>query len=158
MKLGTKITLAAVAAVVAGSVVGLVVQRHMIQQVGVERTFNTMRGAVLQAESVRAQMASLNEAHAFDREVLLAELAKGGKQEETAFFRSVPIIAAMRSVADIAEEQGFEFRVPKEQPRNPKNEPSELERELLKELEAGARRFNGSIAPRGASFMRGRLS
>ena len=48
---------------------------------------------------------------------------------------SVPIVAAWRAMAVHAEETGFEFRTPAENPRNPDNTPNEEEREAIAHLQ-----------------------
>ena len=50
---------------------------------------------------------------------------------------AVPIITAINIAAQNAELGNYTFRVPKFQPRNPKNEPVGIEIEVLKELEKG---------------------
>ncbi|WP_419785552.1 methyl-accepting chemotaxis protein [Pseudodesulfovibrio sp.] len=49
---------------------------------------------------------------------------------------AVPVITAIRMAMKNAKEAGYEFRVPKESPRNPKNEPTELEAKILAEMKA----------------------
>ena len=48
---------------------------------------------------------------------------------------AVPVVTAMRMAAQNSKEAGYEFRVPKVQPRNPVNTPTELELKVLKQLE-----------------------
>ena len=50
---------------------------------------------------------------------------------------AVPIITAMNVAAKNAELGKYTFRVPKFQPRNPKNEPVGIEIDVLRELEKG---------------------
>lgn len=50
---------------------------------------------------------------------------------------AVPILTAIEVAEKNAAEALYEFRVPKISPRNPKNEPTELEAAVLKEFEAG---------------------
>lgn len=49
---------------------------------------------------------------------------------------AVPIVAAWRSVMANSEEGGYEFKVPKFNPRNPDNEPDLVEAEALKKMKA----------------------
>ena len=48
---------------------------------------------------------------------------------------AVPVVTAMRMAAQNSKQAGYEFRVPKVQPRNPVNTPTELELKVLKQLE-----------------------
>ena len=49
----------------------------------------------------------------------------------------MPVVAAWDSIADVASEEGYEFRVPARNPRNPKNAPSASEERILSLLENG---------------------
>ncbi len=49
---------------------------------------------------------------------------------------AVPVITAINMAKENASKLGYEFRVPKEFPRNPKNEPTPQELRVLKEMEA----------------------
>ncbi len=48
---------------------------------------------------------------------------------------AVPVVTAMRMAAQNSKEAGYELRVPKVQPRNPANTPTEFELKILKQLE-----------------------
>ena len=48
---------------------------------------------------------------------------------------AVPVITAIDVAASKAQESGYTFRVPKIAPRNPKNTPTDLEKEVLNEFE-----------------------
>jgi len=85
-------------------------------------------GIVLMAEAAREQMAQkLEDGIIRPFKELTADNILG----------AVPVITAIDSAASKAREAGFEFRVPKISPRNPKNTPTELERKILGELERG---------------------
>ncbi len=49
---------------------------------------------------------------------------------------AVPVITAIRMAMRNAEKAGYTFRVPKESPRNPDNEPTPLEARVLAEMKA----------------------
>lgn len=87
------------------------------------------RAVVYTAEATREEMADKIKAgviRPFD------ELEKMGDREK--IIKAVPIITAIHVAAKNAEESKYEFRVPKESPRNPENEPTELESKVLEEL------------------------
>ncbi|MDA8140802.1 MAG: methyl-accepting chemotaxis protein [Desulfobacteraceae bacterium] len=50
--------------------------------------------------------------------------------------QAVPVLTAINVAAVNAREGGYQFRVPKQSPRNPKNQPDELELKVLQELAA----------------------
>ncbi|MEM8875237.1 MAG: methyl-accepting chemotaxis protein [Planctomycetota bacterium] len=139
MHLGIKMWLAGVGAIAATVVVGLFVQRSVIRDQGIELTRDAMRGAVLEAENVREAMSELQENDVFDRQKLIKEVDAGVPLRETQLYKTVPIVAAWQSIAALAEEEGYDFRVPKFQPRNPDNEPTDDEAAILNQLrETGA--------------------
>ena len=51
--------------------------------------------------------------------------------------QAVPVITAINTAASNARKAGYTFRVPKVDPRNPKNQPDSLEAVILRELKAG---------------------
>ncbi len=135
MKLGTKIISAAIGAIAISVLVGLIVQRQVIRSQGIELTRNTMRAAVLEAENVRASISALNDS--FDKTKLVAEYKKTGDLRGSTLYQTIPVVAAWQAIAKVAEKEGFEFRVPKHQARNEKNNPTPEEEEILKVLDNG---------------------
>jgi methyl-accepting chemotaxis protein len=115
--------------------VALWVQKIVIEKQGVALTLDTMRTAIAGAESVRAGMSQLGERGAFDRQKLLAEYRASGDLRRSTLYRTIPIVATWEAIERAAKEQGFEFRIPKNQARNPKNNPQPAEREILDVLE-----------------------
>ncbi|MFA6505410.1 MAG: methyl-accepting chemotaxis protein [Treponemataceae bacterium] len=84
------------------------------------------RAVVFTAEAVREEMAGkLGAGIVRD----LGELARTG--EKTKLLGAVPILTAISVASKNAEAGKYQFRVPKINPRNPANEPSPLEREVL---------------------------
>jgi methyl-accepting chemotaxis protein len=137
VKLGTKIIAAAVGAVAASVAAGLIVQRNVIRNQGITLTHDTMRAAVLEAENVRESVSTLNQRNAFDREALLAEYKKTGDLRGSTLYATVPVVAAWKAIEEVAKQEGYDFRVPKRQARNPKNTPTPEELEILDVLESG---------------------
>jgi methyl-accepting chemotaxis protein len=137
MKLGTKIVCASTVAILLTVGIALLVQRTIIQRQGVELTLETMRAAVVEAENVRESISRLGEGGAFDRARLLAEYKASGDLRGSTLYRTIPVVAAWEAVAKAAKQAGFEFRVPKNGARNPQNNPTATEAEILRQLETG---------------------
>jgi methyl-accepting chemotaxis protein len=135
MTIGTKILFAALGAVALTVVVSLAVQRKVIRDQGIKMTHQTMRGAIIEAESVRSSISSLNESGAFDRPKLLAEALASADLRSTPLYKTIPVVAAWEAIEKLAEQEDYEFRVPKFKARNPKNEPTAEEADILKHLE-----------------------
>ena len=112
--------------------IGLVVQRGVIEQEGIELTRDTMRTAILEAEHVRESISHLSQEGAFDREKLLAALKASGRPlPQSTVYRTIPVVAASEAIAKVAERQGYEFQIPKHQARNAKNLPKPDEIPIL---------------------------
>jgi methyl-accepting chemotaxis protein len=137
MKLGTKIVVAGLAAVVASVVVALTVQHHIIRQQGIELTRDNMRTLLMQAEHARETVSMLNRQHAFDQPRLLAEYKKTGDLRGSALYQTIPVVVAWKTVEQTAEQQGYEFRIPKRQARNERNNPTPDEEKILDSFENG---------------------
>lgn len=135
MKLGTKITLAAVAAIVATVSVTLYIQKHSIEDQGVHMLRETMHSTLAEAENVRASISLLGSGGAFDRARLLAEYKATGDLRGSTLYNTIPVVAAWKAAEKAAAELGFEFRVPKHQARNPKNNPTPAEAAILEKFE-----------------------
>jgi methyl-accepting chemotaxis protein len=101
------------------------------------------RAVVLQAESSRDYVAALRAGGAFNEvelkkafdEKLSGSNDKIAAARETTFFKTIPIVAAMKIAGEHAAEAGFKLRVPKVQARNKANEPDAMELELLNKIE-----------------------
>lgn len=98
-----------------------------IQEAAISGRLKESRSVVMMAESVREDMA-----HKHKVGVLrpLDEL----RDDPQRLLQAVPIVTAMNTAAAKAAEAGYEFRAPKESPRNPKNTPTPLEKEVLAEF------------------------
>ena len=98
-----------------------------IKEAAIGGRLKESRSVVMMAESVREDMA-----HKHKMGVLrpLDEL----REDPARLMQAVPIVTAMSTAAAKAVEAGYEFRVPKESPRNPKNTPNPLEKEVLAEF------------------------
>ena len=94
-----------------------------------DAALNQARSVVQALENSRERMGDLWNDDIYDQEKLMADI-KGN------FFSIVPIVAALRQGEALAEGADFTFRVPKVSPRNPKNEPSKVELEMLNYLKA----------------------
>ena len=137
MRLGTKIIMLALAAVVLAVRAGLVVQRGVIRSQGISMTRNTMRAAILEAETTRASISALNSLGAFDQKGLEEAFRKSGDLRGSALYKTVPVVAAWTAIQKVAEQEGYEFRIPKHQARNPVNLPTAAETLILNQLEKG---------------------
>ncbi len=70
----------------------------------------------------------------FDKK-MLSQWAKQGRMDRV--LAAVPVVTAWQSAQAKAKEGGYEFRVPKLDPRNPKNQPDAVETRALDALAAG---------------------
>lgn len=116
-----------------------------IRQDAYDTARSKARAILLQTESTRDYMAALRVSGAFNEQELKRELDlklanssdKKAAALDTAYFKTIPIIAAIRIGGEHAAEAGFKLRVPKVQARNKANEPDPVELDLLNKLEQG---------------------
>jgi len=97
-----------------------------------ENSVARARSILLNVESTRDEMATKWQEGAFSQE-RLAEWAKEGRLDRV--LSAVPVVTAWRTAAAKAKEGNYEFRVPKLEPRNPKNAPDVVEARVLKQFE-----------------------
>jgi methyl-accepting chemotaxis protein len=132
LNLRTKIIIMALAGFVALAVaLNILSLRHARQQ-AVALYEDKAESIILAAESSREEMAKKWEAGLFTKE-MLREWADHGDLDKVV--SSVPVVTAWRVTMAKAEEGGYEFRVPKFEPRNPENQPDEIEAEVLRKFE-----------------------
>lgn len=134
MKLGTKIILAAVAAVFVTVLVALFIQRNVLRSREIELNRQMMRLVITEAEEMRQHVSSLFAKDAFDQAKLLNEFKQRGDLVNSTLYRTIPIVATWTAIQRASEKEGFNFRVPKRQPRNPRNAPTAEEEEILRFL------------------------
>ena len=99
-----------------------------------------MRAMLVQAESTTDSMGLLVEAQAFDYPRLLQELqAKGlSNYRDTTFYQTVPVVASWAAIRQSIEGTPIQFRIVRDQPRNPSNAPANaFERDLLDKVQKG---------------------
>ena len=135
MTLNKKIVFISVASVALSTAVALSVQSYALRSQGIELTRDTMRAAVISAESIRAATSSLRARHAFQEAALLDQAKNTSDFHQSTLYDTVPVVSAWRSIERVARQEGFEFRVPKLHPRNPQNEPTPTEAAILETLE-----------------------
>jgi len=125
------------AAVVITAVAGLLVQRSQLREQGLTMARSAMRGIILSAENTRDSVAAMNNGGAFDRVGLLAEVRKSGDYRSTRMYGTIPVVAAWRAIEHVAAKEGYVFRIPSHEPRNPKNAPTADEESILAQFRDG---------------------
>ena len=137
MKLGTKIVSIVFVAIAVSVTAGLVVQHRVIRDQGIELTRGTMRAAIVEAENVRGTISSMSSAGAFDMPKLLEEFKRTGDLRKSTLYKTVPVVAAWDAIQKVADDNKWNFRVPKHNARNEKNTPTADEELILAILERG---------------------
>jgi methyl-accepting chemotaxis protein len=137
MKLGNKIVSIALAAIAVSVAAGLLVQNKVIHAQGIRLTRDTMRASIVEAENVRDTISTLGTAGAFNRPKLLAEYKASGDLRGSTLYKTIPVVAAWEAIQKVADENKWDFRVPKNNARNEKNNPTPEEARILAILERG---------------------
>jgi methyl-accepting chemotaxis protein len=102
----------------------------------IDQLVDKARAICLTAESVRDSMETKWAKGVFTTDAL--KTWAGQPDGLPKIMETVPIVASMNAVSAKAEQAGFTFRVPKNQPRNPANKPDTVEAAVLARLEAGS--------------------
>jgi hypothetical protein len=135
MVLGTKIVMVAVGSVCVTATAGLIIQRSVIRKQGIELTRDTMRATILGAENTRRSISAMRSLRVFDDARLKADLKGASDYKQTSIYKTVPVVAAWNSISEVAQKEGYEFRVPAHNPRNPNNAPRPDEERILSLME-----------------------
>lgn len=137
MVLGTKIASLAVGSVIVTVCAGLLIQRSVIRQQGIELLRDSMRATMLSAEHARGSVSAMRESGMFAEGKLKADARGTSDYRKSKLYKTVPVVAAWESIRDVAQKEGFEFRVPALNPRNSANSPQAEEQAVLHRMEAG---------------------
>ena len=89
------------------------------------------RSIVLMAESVRQNMEKKWELGIFTPEIVRDMEYTSSEDRKQKMLAVVPVVAAWESAKAKAKEGGFEFRTPRQNARNPNNNPDPVEAEVL---------------------------
>ncbi|MGC8884798.1 MAG: methyl-accepting chemotaxis protein [Bryobacteraceae bacterium] len=127
----------AVVLIVVGTVLAVQLITRTVRQLGLNLVSSQMRIALQEAESVRGSISKLRERGAFNTGGLEQQLTHNSDFRSTTLYKTIPVIAAWEAVREVAQKEGFEFRVVRENPRNPANAPDESERRILAALADG---------------------
>lgn len=112
--------------------------KFVLREQGISMARETMRATLLEAENVRESMSNLTRRGAFDEAKLTEEAGKTSDFRQTTIYETVPLVSAWRAAEQSAKAQGLEFRVIRNNPRNPTNAPNERERPVLERLDNGS--------------------
>ncbi len=106
---------------------------RQIRRSASEESVAQARSIILTTESIREKMAEKWQLGLFTQPQV-AQWAKQGDMRRV--LSAVPVVTAWESAMAKSQEGGYEFRVPKFQPRNPKNQPDSVETQALHALES----------------------
>jgi len=127
MSIKWKILLIAIAGPIVLAVVMFFQEVSYISSEVVDGRIQESRSVCVMAEAARNEMS---------KKLELGVIRPFDQIPKANLIEAVPVITAINMAQSNATKLGYQFRVPKESPRNPKNEPTEMERKVLKELEA----------------------
>jgi hypothetical protein len=119
----------------------------------VEELRRLMSSTLQQAESILAEMEGLHRQSAFDTPSMLKTLDPT-RVQESAYYKSIPVVASWNTVRRIAKERGFDFYTPT-RPGVPARNPANALREydaVFAAFERGEREYFGR-SPDGKSLV-----
>jgi len=97
----------------------------------VEGEVKAARSLILMAESVRQNMEKKWELGIFTPEIVRQMEYTSAEDRKQKMLAVVPVVAAWESAKAKAKEGGFEFRTPRQNARNPNNNPDPIEADVL---------------------------
>lgn len=118
--------------IVGPAIVGVILSVQRVRDIekgAVEAILSQSRSVVMMAEATRENMAGKLQMGIMKP---LEEL----QDDRNKLMQAVPVVTAMLTAEQNAAQAGYKFRVPKVGPRNPDNEPDEVERAVLAELKS----------------------
>jgi len=110
-------------------IVSLILVKNIISEIryaAEESILGKSKTVVAMSEAARSEMA---------RKIELQVVKPFDQLDSSVLLEAVPVISAIKTAQLNANALGYKFRVPKISPRNPKNEPTPLERKVLKKLQ-----------------------
>lgn len=151
MNINKKIMLGVSCAVVVTTVSAIVTVFLIAKKNRVLELKGVMDTMILQAEEVRSNMEFLHKNHAVDMPKLIAEAKEEHNVEnlkevyqQTALYKTVPVVAAWTSIEKVAKDKGFKFQTPSHPnipARNPKNNTGADYSEAFDAFERGEKEF-----------------
>ncbi|MBF0102969.1 MAG: methyl-accepting chemotaxis protein [Desulfobacterales bacterium] len=138
--LSTKVILIVLAIMITIVAFVFIYNARQIQDTHFVKEIERSRALTAFCEKIRVFISLLRDINSFNDSELLREyqqdIQSGKKYFETKFYKTIPVVAAWTAAMERADELGYEFRVPKNQPRNPKNTPREgIEQAVVDYLE-----------------------
>ncbi len=116
--------------------VSLVSVSRSVNREGTRQFEAELRTVMDAADQARQSAAGLRATGAFADEKLLGQLKQHADVRDSAFYSTIPVVAAWRTIRSLAAQRGMNFRVVAENPRNPSNAPREEEMRVLRWLAA----------------------
>jgi methyl-accepting chemotaxis protein len=111
-----------------------------LRSFGYTKEIERARALTTFCEEIRTFIGDLNAKETFNIEDLLKryqeDRSRGKEYTETDIYKTIPVVAAWTAAEKKATELGYQFRVPKNDPRNPANTPRKgLEQAVVNYLE-----------------------
>ena len=120
-----KILIGTLATIVAVWIISNILSLIELRDLGKEGIIQKSRAITMMGEAIRQYQSENWQRGVFDREQLVEDIK--GK-----FIFTIPVFSSILTMEKKAAELDYQFRVPKVEPRNPKNEPTDSERKILK--------------------------
>lgn len=136
--LSVKVILIVLFSAITTMLVALSVQRYTIRKQSLGVLKNEMNAILIGADRVADTISGLGEDGAFDRERLMEDLEERGTENyaESIMIRTVPIVAAWKTIEEAAIQNDLEFRIITNEARNSEHLPKDdWERALLARVE-----------------------
>jgi len=131
--IGQKITISQICLALGIMLVLFLAYAYKQNNAAIERFVDKARTITLAVESARDEMEAKWDQGLFSFQQLRRFAAQGEREK---IMSAIPVVTAWRTAMRKAKQGGYRFRVPKFQPRNPKNQPDALEAAAIRHMKA----------------------
>ncbi|MDM8551432.1 DUF3365 domain-containing protein, partial [Desulfobacterales bacterium HSG2] len=126
-RLSTKIILLVLAIMVTSLVFVLWYQGSTFRETYFHKEIDRSRALTTFCEEIRVFISGFRNSKVFHDKDLLSdareEMDAGKKYSETKLYLTIPVVSAWTAAEEKASDLGYEFRVPRNHPRNPEHKP-----------------------------------
>ncbi|MCG6552616.1 MAG: methyl-accepting chemotaxis protein [Candidatus Magnetominusculus sp. LBB02] len=147
MNFGTKVLIIVAASFIFSYTINFIFVKGIIEKDALNAMVSRAKAITIEAESARNYVSALRSRNSFDDERMLADLKVAivgantpeaiiEKVRKTAYYYTIPVVAAWSVAETKSKDAGYTFRVAKIQARNKNNEATPIEVTMLKEMDS----------------------
>ncbi|NPA15096.1 MAG: methyl-accepting chemotaxis protein [Deferribacteres bacterium] len=161
LSIGTKIILIVILGFLLSYLINVYVTKREFVRFAIEKLVERARGVAIVAENTMKYVDELHREGVFNDRVLEEEFKKsveaGVPITQTKLYKAIPVVAGWQVAMRRAKEAGYQFRVIKQNPRNPAHQPTAFENEMLNAAKKAGKNEIWRLSPDGKKLYYMRL-